>query len=78
MNTFHEYPSFIKSLGEPEISGSHVQTQAERGVPIRAAFLLQISYYSWQSLLPSTTWSIEVSPSTLWSDTVCGSYHGGR
>lgn len=59
----HEYPSFIKSPEEPEISSLHVQTQAERGVPISSAFLLLVPFYSWLfSCLQNTTWSIETSP----------------
>lgn len=49
----HEYPSFIKSLGEPEISNSSVQTQAERGVLISPAFLLPVSSYTWLFPLPN-------------------------
>lgn len=48
----HEYPSFIKSLGEPEISSSSVQTQDERGVLISTAFLLPVSFYIWLFPLP--------------------------
>lgn len=43
----HEYSSFIKSLGEPELSSSSVQTQAERGILISTAFLLSVTFYTW-------------------------------
>lgn len=67
MNAGHEYPSSVKSLWEPEISNSWVQTEAERGVPISAAFLLLVlPTLGYPSCLPATTlWGTETSPGTM-------------
>ena len=40
MSTSQQDPSFSKSRMEPKISSSCVQTQAQKGVLISAAFLL--------------------------------------
>lgn len=68
-NTSHEYPSFITSLWEPEMSN---QPEAERGLPISAALLLlALPTLGYSCLQDTMLLAAETSPLTLLSDTMC-------